>query len=164
MSDGRTHTRATLIATGVVGVAGTAAVVAGYLGPADATAIALGCLAGTVLTPDLDVDGGCIAFHNMRWAFGYVVGAIWRTIWWPYAVLVRHRSFISHFPVIGTLGRVAYLVGLATVLHLLFDVPLDRYLGSGMLRVSIVGLMISDAIHGIMDVVSTETKRRRRKR
>lgn len=57
---------------------------------------------GYLLSPDLDVNGAnnCLK----RWQ---IAGLGW--YWWPYRVLFKHRG-ISHWPVAGSLTRVAWLV------------------------------------------------------
>lgn len=114
----------------------------------------LGALAGLVLTPDLDVDGGCFAFYAVRWALGKPASWCWRAIWWPYAKIVPHRSPISH-SVVGTPIRIAYLVvPLLIVLSILgrpwpaFQ-PVWWWFG--------LGLFISDFLHISADWI---TKRR----
>ncbi|NEQ51580.1 MAG: metal-binding protein [Leptolyngbya sp. SIO3F4] len=55
-------------------------------------------LSGLMMGPDLDIQ----SVQYRRW------GPI-RWIWYPYQVLVKHRSKWSHGPIIGTLVRVIYL-------------------------------------------------------
>jgi len=60
-----------------------------------------------LLSPDLDHTAGSYAYR--RW---------WclRWIWYPYCRLVAHGSWLSHWPLIGTAFRVAYLVGIVAAL------------------------------------------------
>ncbi len=53
---------------------------------------------GIWLSPDLDTQS--IALK--RWGF-------LKVLWWPYRKLIRHRSFLSHAPFIGTTLRICYL-------------------------------------------------------
>lgn len=74
-------------------------------------AAALGFLAGgLLLSPDLDTHSRPTA----RW------GAL-SLLWWPYRRLLRHRSLLSHSPLLGTAGRLTYLgcavLGLAAIAH-----------------------------------------------
>lgn len=55
-------------------------------------------VAGFMLGPDLDIQ----SVQYRRW------GPI-RWIWYPYQVMIKHRSPWSHGPMIGTLVRVIYL-------------------------------------------------------
>jgi len=66
---------------------------------------------GLMFGPDLDI----YSRQFQRWGF-------LRYIWLPYQKSLRHRSFLSHGPIIGTTLRVVYLmtiVGLLTILLLL---------------------------------------------
>ena len=63
-----------------------------------ATAFLVG---GLLLSPDLDTRSNA----SNRW------GPL-RLLWWPYRRLLRHRSLVSHTPLIGTAGRLLYLMGL----------------------------------------------------
>jgi uncharacterized metal-binding protein len=65
-------------------------------------AIAVVCmlLGDLFLSPDLDANVGSRAYR------------LWgplRFIWWPYKTYIPHRSAVSHYPVIGTAGRLLYL-------------------------------------------------------
>lgn len=66
-----------------------------------ATPIGAGCLIGGYwLSPDLDIRSR--PYH--RWG-------VLRWLWLPYQKSLRHRSFWSHGPIVGTTGRVVYLAG-----------------------------------------------------
>lgn len=78
-------TGASLIRTQNAGV--TLMVVTGFL------------LGGLMLGPDLDTR----SIHYKRW--GWL-----RWIWFPYRYFVRHRSPLSHGPILGTTVRVCYLL------------------------------------------------------
>ncbi|MGK7889214.1 MAG: metal-binding protein [Leptolyngbyaceae cyanobacterium] len=97
MPAGRIHDRITLwCLPGVVGASLlrtgnttlTLAVATGFL------------LGGLLLGPDLDTR----SIHYKRWG-----GLRW--IWLPYRHYIRHRSPLSHGPVLGTMVRVCYLLG-----------------------------------------------------
>ena len=75
----------------------------GWIGSATAALAFL--VGGLLLSPDLDTHSR----PTRRW------GPL-QLLWWPYRSLVRHRSLFSHSPVVGTGGRLAYLVGLALAL------------------------------------------------
>lgn len=131
MSDGRTHTAATL-----------------GLSLAYATAdwhIALWILGGIFLSPDLDVEKGYIGFFYLRKIFPPLY-YFWRYYWFLYSKFVPHRSWISHSPIISTLIRVAYLMGPFELVYYYywgtwFPIPME------MLR----GLVFSDILHIVMD-------------
>ncbi len=54
---------------------------------------------GLWLSPDLDTH--CRALK--RWG-------ILKIVWWPYRQVIRHRSILSHGPLIGTSVRIIYLL------------------------------------------------------
>jgi uncharacterized metal-binding protein len=137
MAAGPTHRHATAIATPLVALAMWAATQDHAL----ALAGGVGCYTGMFIHPDWDVN------HNAPW---------WRR---PYALMIRHRSPLSHCPVIGTLGRLAYLVlplWVMVELGLLaagqrepLFYPTLRHVTLGAAWVA--GLMISDALHWLLD-------------
>jgi len=58
-----------------------------------------GVFLGTLLfSPDLDTKSK----PYKRWG-------VLKIIWWPYQKFVKHRSALSHSPILGTLGRLGYL-------------------------------------------------------
>jgi len=80
-----------------------------WLGPAGAVSGGLAFLLGGLwLSPDLDTRSN----PTRRW------GPL-RLVWWPYRRLLRHRSLLSHSPLLGSAGRLLYLVGVALGLCLL---------------------------------------------
>jgi uncharacterized metal-binding protein len=102
MPSGRTHDRITMYALPfVVGVTfwqtrssnATLLVAGGFL------------FGGLMFGPDLDI----YSVQFQRWGF-------WRWIWLPYQKSLRHRSFLSHGPIIGTILRVLYLGCLLAIL------------------------------------------------
>ena len=68
----------------------------GLIGSAVTTVCFL--LGGLLLSPDLDTRSNA----TRRW------GPL-RVLWWPYRKLLRHRSPVSHSPLIGTAVRLTYL-------------------------------------------------------
>lgn len=103
MASGLTHTFATVSATAL----GTA-----YFGldhPVAAVAWSIGGLWCIVVQPDLDQieNGGYygqVVIRNTVARFE----KLWMMYWMPYAVALKHRSFFSHFPFIGSSGRLIY--------------------------------------------------------
>ena len=63
---------------------------------------------GLWLSPDLDTRSN----PTRRW------GPL-RLLWWPYRRLLRHRSLLSHSPLLGTAGRLLYLLALVLGLGLI---------------------------------------------
>jgi uncharacterized metal-binding protein len=75
----------------------------GWSGSATATLAFL--IGGLFLSPDLDTRSR----PTGRW------GPL-KLLWWPYRRMLRHRSLLSHGPLIGTLGRLAYGSGFVVAL------------------------------------------------
>jgi uncharacterized metal-binding protein len=142
--------------------------------------VSIGCLSGVLLSPDLDVDSGYIGISLAKLFFGSIFKWIWKWIWKPYAILVPHRSHLSHVPVLGTSLRLLYLYAVYLVIGsaLMFSIgwPRTVYLlpigkailallhGDAQIEVeliaaSFVGLCVSDTMHAIMDAVSTTLKK-----
>lgn len=85
------------------------------------TAIATGAMVfgGLMFGPDLDIQSR----QYTRW------GPL-RFLWWPYKVVLPHRSWFSHSVLIGTLIRVIYFVAIVTLLIVIGLYARDAYLGS----------------------------------
>jgi uncharacterized metal-binding protein len=118
-----------------------------------------GCLAGVLLTPDLDVDNPVHSHAIVDRRIGCLPGLIWRVLWYPYAKSIPHRHWLSHAPIIGTLLRVMY-IALPTwaVLTLLGYPKIWLYLPDCWLGV-LIGLAVSDALHWAADMGISQTKR-----
>jgi uncharacterized metal-binding protein len=102
MATGRAHDRATLalaLPFGLLWGPGLGA-------PGIAVASAAFLVGGLWLSPDLDTHSRATA----RW------GPL-QPLWWPYRRLLRHRSLLSHSPLIGSAGRLAYLLGALALLR-----------------------------------------------
>ncbi len=86
---------------------------------------------GLMFGPDLDI----YSRHYQRWGF-------LRFIWLPYQKSLRHRSFLSHGPIIGTMLRVLYLGSVVGILAIfavviaekLCNVTLWQMLGENLVR------------------------------
>jgi uncharacterized metal-binding protein len=156
---------------------------------------AIGALVGIMLTPDLDVDAGNIANQIIREKIGgkpsarqkdkpwfivrrgvaWIVGKAWDGLWHFYRKSVKHGSPLSHFPVISTLFRLAYLFLLLIVLPyfaLAVFVPGAWDIGVEIrwwidLAVRhhqvILGLIGSDVIHWGLDVMTKENSKNKNK-
>ena len=73
-----------------------------------ALSCAAGCLIGIPMTPDLDQEGLSSSENAIiKWTLG--LGFLWLMLWYPYALLIKHRSPLSHLPILGTAGRLLYL-------------------------------------------------------
>lgn len=116
-------------------------------------ALAGGTLAGLFLSPDLDVDSGSISFYHVRKVGGCLLGLLWSWLWKPYAMLIPHRSPLSHWPIISTVIRLGYLIGIVYLillgLHLVHVIDHPTIPAWGPL--AFAGLALSDALHFLLD-------------
>ncbi|ERT08787.1 hypothetical protein M595_1318 [Lyngbya aestuarii BL J] len=96
MPSGRTHDRITLWSLPVI-----TGFTFGQTRSSHLTLIIASCFlfSGLMFGPDLDIHR---SYHFQRWGW-------MRWLWLPYQKSVRHRSFLSHGPVIGTAVRLLYL-------------------------------------------------------
>lgn len=166
VSSGKAHAAATKLLAIPAGL--LAAQVVPGIDPIMAGGMAVvGCLTGLVLDPDLDVDGLTRSEWQILKRF-WILGVVWVVLWWPYAKLIPHRSPLSHFPVMGTVGRLFYLLLWAVAITSLASWPLGwvqwipDVVAHPLFAAWLVGLMISDAGHWAMDRVSTGIKRWKR--
>jgi uncharacterized metal-binding protein len=97
MPSGKTHDRITLWGLPFVG-----GLTYGLSRSSEITLLVSGgfLFSGLMFGPDLDIHSQ----QYRRW------GAL-RWIWLPYRRSMRHRSYLSHGPVIGTIFRLIYLMG-----------------------------------------------------
>jgi uncharacterized metal-binding protein len=157
MPMGRTH-RAINTALCVPLTAGS--IVLSHWSPLQALSCAAGyCFATFFMNPDLDLD-----------SVGYQSWGPLRIIWWPYQKILAHRSYFSHFPVISTILRLIYLMWFPVLMLVLLGGSIQLVVRETIfdwwpifgayLLMFIMGMVISDAIHAILDVVSTSFKRR----
>jgi uncharacterized metal-binding protein len=124
-------------------------------------ACALGCLLGIMLTPDLDQETLSSSEHAfIKYTLG--LGFLWAMLWYPYARLIKHRSPLSHFPILGTAGRLAYL-------SLWLLIP--SYWGWHLIKLppetlrlcyfALGGLVVSDTAHWLLDTKLGDKPRRK---
>lgn len=66
----------------------------------------VGSVIGTIVTPDYDLNANLP--HSILTDIP-IFGRLWKGMWRPYQEIVGHRSFFSHFPVVGTGGRALYM-------------------------------------------------------
>lgn len=113
-----------------------------------------GCVAGLLVSPDMDVDKGNISDQLIR-KVSRPAQWLWRLFWTPYALLVPHRHAISHMPIMGTIFRIGYVFLILNMLNLFLRLILSMFD-----TVSLVwlwnwsfffGLCHVDAIHFLVD-------------
>jgi uncharacterized metal-binding protein len=165
MADGKTHSSATqILAVLLFASEATYGKLNGYfLQPTliYSAVLASGAMLGLVLTPDLDVNAGSISEEELREISSFGEN-LWWMYWFPYRQLVPHRSPISHWPIVGTVGRLLYItipywIGL-TVAYFL-DPPIFSWLAQAGIwlitlpyfRVAVLGLAGADTLHFFMD-------------
>lgn len=137
MTSGVNHAKASVVAP-----VGAAALATAFLfGPVPGLLAGVGCLAGVIISPDLDIDGITYSERIVVLKVGRI-GWLWRLYWWPYGKLISHRAPISHAPVVSTAIRLAYLFVPLMLLGLRLPVV---FLWFGF------GLGISDVMHWLMD-------------
>lgn len=160
MSSGRVHKNASIIlATGFT-LSGI------FMFDISGIWYAIGSLIGIIYTPDWDVDGGFIGDFYVK-KLGPTAEKIWDGFIWLYRKSLKHGSPLSHWPIIGTVGRILYTYLLLFVVPYLIywiifhpHVNLIEKLGWFVWlcldnwRV-VLGLMASDFIHFILDIVTT---------
>lgn len=115
MPSGRVHLVASLVTTSLA--------VVGYIvypivGLKTAALIGAGMVAGMLVTPDLDVDHRT---HEETLMYrvpiiGPLFGILWQTYWTPYALVIPHRSWLSHGPLISTALRMVYTLAIPIAL------------------------------------------------
>lgn len=109
MASGAVHNTVSVMAAGCVMVA---APVSGV--PFGAAALgAAGCLLGMFLTPDLDQEGYNKVENTLRKSrnpFVSMLGNLYIIFWYPYAIVIPHRSPLSHMPIVGTSLRLLYML------------------------------------------------------
>ncbi len=116
MPSGRTHDRITIWALPFVAGVTFVQTQSGNLTLLVAGGFMFG---GLMFGPDLDI----YSRQFQRWGF-------LRWIWIPYQKSLRHRSFLSHGPIIGTTLRVLYLGTIAGILVIIFLLVAEK-LGNG---------------------------------
>jgi uncharacterized metal-binding protein len=127
-----------------IGLAGSIIYAASYIGAPKEIALQVtaGCLLGLLVTPDLDQAE---------------IGTLkrpWLIPWWLYGKLFKHRSFLSHFPAIGTLIRVIYGIALIALASRFIPIHVQIPYGPWIFW-SFVGLIVADTGHYITDILST---------
>ena len=156
MASGINHIRGTVL------LAVPAALLAAGWGsePGNAIACGVGCLAGVILSPDLDISSRTRSEYLVYRYMGRFPGALWFAFWWLYARLIPHRSPLSHWPIIGTMGRFLYVYlfggflwyGAAWLITGTGAwIPMFQWLQTPTFAWALVGLSLADTLHFFMD-------------
>ncbi len=133
-------------------------------------AAALVASAGVVLwnMPLLAVSAGTAMgiFIHPDWDYAEARGVLaelgpLRYLVKPYGLLVPHRHWFSHLPVVGTLGRVLYIMLPLLLLGFGFPGgnPIPALLRNRYFWFGLLGLSLADTLHFVLDMVQTGFKR-----
>ena len=146
MASGKTHKLVTEIATIPVIVLGLM-----YTDIETAFLAGLGCMVGVIITPDLDQEGiNMVEWQIVKKTKG--LGFLWLMFWYPYAIAVPHRAFISHFPLVGTFVRLLYIAIIPVGALVFYDKAALILDALPYIFKFAVGLAISDFLHWIFDI------------
>lgn len=162
MSDGKTHQRITLAL--VLPTAVTAYAIS--QDAATAVSAAVGCTFVVFVGCDLDQIGITKNEGQMLKRFGCLSLPV-LMIFMPYAYFIPHRSPLSHFPIVGTLGRDLYIGAWAALAVYLLDSQLGWQTAVYLQALFVpeyalaffAGQALADSAHYAADIVSTARKR-----
>ena len=146
--NGKAHATASLAASLPTGL-----IVGLALGPDVGLCAAGGCLVGIFVNPDLDQ----LTIERAEWKIIKwlpVIGWAWLMLWDIYARVCKHRGVLSHFPIVGTLGRVGYLELWDLAFWLVSGKSDPVIVTSAQMRCAFgafIGLAVSDTLHWLMD-------------
>lgn len=119
-----------------------------WIGWESAAALAAGCLFGEVwLSPDLDLGAGARAYRWWPWPL--------RLVWLVYARCVWHRSPMSHWPILGTAGRLLVLAVPAAIALVISGLDVSRITPDirALARMAVIGIELSAWLHLLADRV-----------
>lgn len=111
----------------------------------------VGYILGDIIEPDLDQIGITASEGRVIRILG-LPGVFWAAYWLPYAWIMPHRSFFSHFPGISTITRMIYIFTIP-LLALWYYNLLQPWM-VGVLFWLWVGLTLSDIIHWCLDTLN----------
>lgn len=110
----------------------------------------IGCaFVGPIVSPDLDQESLTSSEWSVIRKFG-VLGWAYTLVWYPYALLIPHRNVFSHFPIVGTLGRMLYISLIFSLLRLVTGIPMQFF--SWPIFYVWIGVALSDWAHYAQDV------------
>lgn len=146
MASGKAHNTASVLVSPIVGVA----LLLTTRDPIGALMGAVGCVAGTLISPDLDQQVVVHSAQRTLITHVPVLGWWWLGLWDPYARAFPHRHALTHFPFIGTAGRVGYLWLWKWALESFITIT-SPVVTPTQQMCFVTGLIISDIIHWVMD-------------
>ena len=113
--------------------------------------LAASCAAGVAATLAVQPDLDLMATHEGGERRQSRLPLAWRWAWYGYADQLTHRHILSHFPIVGTVGRLVYIAVIVTLMQLAvfrqvrFTPPLD------VAAAWAAGMAASDTIHWLLD-------------
>lgn len=157
----RTHDRiGTVVSIGIAGVALASAVVDAPLGVTlCAGGISLTTYVSTkYISPDLDTDSKI--YTRWKWLRWY---------WYPYQQIAPHRSWISHSLFFAATFRFFYILPLILLVvspAILIPAQIDvlAQMFALLLAILYIGMLISDFLHIVADMIATYWKKRKKSR
>lgn len=146
---------------------GTILTVGAYLYSEEAVPlIIIGSILGTLITPDMDLEGTTFTERLMRKI--PIIGLLFQNSWYIYSLLTKHRG-LSHNILFGTLTRIIWFVFIIsfwlifingimitfynTNLHINIDLYINNFF------ICIVSWYLQDINHYILDFVFNERNR-----
>jgi uncharacterized metal-binding protein len=153
MPSGKIHTRIT-IATAVLS---TPIIIIAWLRllwvPWEIFWVIPGILLGIFITPDLDHDATIVSHRYVNGLFGGVAFYWWYYLWHSYSISFKHRSTLSHAPIIGTVIRLTFL--LFPPIIVLFRNQQTRFAQS--LKYLVISTVMIIPILGVIFVLAGQT-------
>lgn len=116
--------------------------------------VGLWCAAGIFISPDLDVDGMTFSEWSIArlWFPLNMLAGPFVAFWMPYALLIPHRSAVSHVPILSTVIRVVYMLLPLVALWYFGVVAVNWEIVLMLLGLEpMLGLSVSDFGHWILD-------------
>jgi len=115
-------------------------------------AIAGGMVMGTLIHPDWDYAEARGVLSELG-PIKYLIK--------PYGLLIPHRHWLSHLPVVGTIGRLLYIMLPLFIFGFAFPSgnPILGLLRNRYFWLASLGLSIADTIHFALDMAQTGFKR-----
>lgn len=114
MADGKTHQRGYVLGLAALAAAGAYLLYEGSIGPDEAAGLLVGGVVGMLIDPDVRDQHNITTRGERRiWGvplLGPIIGYVFQVYWYPLALLIPHRSFLSHLPVIATAIAAAWLI------------------------------------------------------
>lgn len=103
-----------------------------------------------LFSADLDQIG--LTSTDGRWMRNFgCLGVLFVMYFVPYAYMLPHRSFLSHFPVVSDLVRLAYILIIPSILWLYFQLPINNMVLLGLAGM-LSGLSLSTLVHYLLDM------------